>query len=144
MQGPRRLNSLTQRQTVGALQRGGVGEEEQGGEAEECNSRRELEKPAWDTGESEYNDSLPVTLRVLRETRAAPLNPSYKKFTKLVWSDLSSALQANRSATGCAAAFIRHIRANFKKDDLSSNTVFKAIVEIPFEMLSKNRSIYLS
>lgn len=41
---------------------------------------------------NEYNEPLTPTLRALRETQAAPLNPSYKKFTKLVRSDPGSAL----------------------------------------------------
>lgn len=78
-----------------------------GGVAEECNRRR---SQRTHVGANEYNEPLTPTLRALRETQAAPLNPSYKKFTKLVQSDPGSALQANRSATDCAARFSRHLQ----------------------------------
>lgn len=108
MQGPPRLNSLTPRLTVGALEHGGGrwrGGAEQG-EAEECKGRRERAGEAGGrthVGANVYNDPLTAALRVLRETQAAPLNPSYKKFTKRVRSDLGSALQASGTATDCGA-----------------------------------------
>lgn len=109
MQGPLRLNSLTPRLTVGALDHGGGGgrgEEQSRGEAEECKGRRERAGEAGGrthVGANVYNDPLTAALRVLRETQAAPLNPSYKKFTKRVRSDLGSALQASGTATDCGA-----------------------------------------
>lgn len=116
VQGPRRLNSLTPGQTVGALQSGGGGGWAEGA-AEVCNRRREKSGRSQRTHirANKYNEPLTPTLRALRETQAAPLNPSYKKFTKLVRSDPGFALQANRPATDCAALFSEHMQEISRK-----------------------------